>query len=1106
MYRSGIPAGKGFETLFDTQAPPQVSGPPLDPAQRRVVDHPGGPLLVLAGPGTGKTHTLVEAVISKTDPDRAALRPDQVLILTFSRKAASELRDRIGRRLPMSGVAPLATTFHSFCYALVRRFQDPELFTEPIRLLSGPEQDVFVRDLVSGSIDVGIGGGALGERIQWPQDLRAALATRGFAEELRTVLSRARELGLDPTELAEAARRADRGDWYAASAFFEEYLDVLDVQGVLDYGELVHRAVLLAGQEDVRRELRHDFRAVFVDEYQDTDPSQVRLLEALAGDGADLVVFGDPDQSIYQFRGADVRGILDFPEAFRNMDGTPADTAVLRTSRRCGPALLKASRELTRRMPIPLLPVEKVREHRDLAAEGPVVDGEPIEGSLQVFTFPTPNTELDNIVDLVRRAHLEDGIPWDEIAVLVRSATRSIPALRRALITAGVPVDTSGDELPLAAEPSVSVLLQALRVADNEQALTPDVARSLLSGPLGGMDAFELRKLARALRAEERLANQNAVAPEPREITDATVTGVRPSEVLLREALAEPARLIAMEEDVARPAYQLGMLLLRTRQILRGGGSVEQALWELWSTTKWPERLERTAQRGGNTGRSADRDLDAVCVLFDYAARAEDRATGRGVRNFIADLEAQELAGDSMAAQSSRGGAVRLMSAHKSKGLQWRFVIVAGVQDGLWPDLRLRGSLLQADLIGRNGLRSMEEIPTAATLLAEERRLFYVAATRARERLVVTAVDSALIGDDAAAESPSRFVAELGVDVQPLPGLRKRALAIPALVADLRRVLTDPKSSDQLRQAAAERLARLADSQANDGRPLVPSAHPDKWWGLVEETDSEQPVRDPAKPLLLSASQVAAIDECSLRWFLDHEAAAHEQKTVALGFGNVVHVLADEVAKGDTPARLDVLMERLDRVWDRLSFEAQWQSPQQKEEARAALERFLAWHVTDRGRLLHSSEQDFDVRLDVEGFDLRIRGSFDRVETDEAGLTYVVDFKTGKNVPTKSEAQEHPQLAVYQLVVREGAIPGVSNESGGAELVFLREGDSAGLPKTAEQDPSLEQPGETPIEKKLAKMAARVLDENFAAYGEKQCGTCVFRKCCPKQPEGKQLL
>ena len=136
------------------------------------------------------------------------------------------------------------------------------------------------------------------------------------------------------------------------------------------------------------------------------------------------------------------------------------------------------------------------------------------------------------------------------------------------------------------------------------------------------------------------------------------------------------------------------MLLRDTRRILHGGGSVEDALWALWDSTQWPNRLERAAQRGGNAGRAADRDLDAVCVLFDYAARAEDRAARRGVRNFIADLEAQELAGDTMAAQSSRGGAVRLMSAHKSKGLQWRFVIVAGVQDGLWPDLRMRGSLL----------------------------------------------------------------------------------------------------------------------------------------------------------------------------------------------------------------------------------------------------------------------------------------------------------------------------------------------------------------------------------------------------------------------------
>ena len=1088
--------------MFDVRSPGQVAEIPLDPAQRQVVEHAtrrGGPLLVLAGPGTGKTHTLVEAVVGRIGGDRPELRPDQALILTFSRKAASELRDRIGARLPHTGVAPLATTFHSFCYALVRRFQDPDLFTEPIRLLSGPEQDVFVRDLVAGSVAGGIGGGGEFDRIQWPKELRAALGTRGFAEEMRTVLARARELGLDPVELAEAARNADREDWYAASAFFEEYLDVLDVQGVLDYGELVHRAVLLAERPDVLHQLRADFRAVYVDEYQDTDPAQVRLLRALAGDGADLTVFGDPDQSIYQFRGADVRGILDFPETFRHRDGSPADTAVLRTSRRAGPVILNASRQLTRRMSIPLLPADKVREHRDLATDAPA------DGTVDVLAFPTSATELDAIVDMVRRAHLENDVPWDEIAILVRSASRSIPALRRALITSGVPIDTSGDELPLAAEPAVAVLLQALRCADDDSALTPEVARTLLSGPLGGMDAFDLRKLARSLRAEERAAHHGAIA-EPTGDPEGTVRGVRPSEVLIREALAEPARLIAMETDVAQPAYRLGALLLRTRQSLRSGGTVEQALWGLWDATTWKDRLERSAAQGGNAGRAADRDLDAVCVLFDYAARAEDRAARRGVRNFIADLEAQQLAGDTMAEQSSRGGAVRLMSAHKSKGLQWRFVIVAGVQDGLWPDLRIRGSLLQADLIGRHGLRAFEDTPTAATLLAEERRLFYVAVTRARERLVVTSVDSSLIGDDAAAEQPSRFVRELGVEVEEVPGLRKRALAVPALVADLRRALTDPKSSDLLRQGAAERLAILADSSAGDGRPLVPSAHPDRWWGLLDETAADQHVRDPAKPLTLSASQVAAIDDCALRWFLDHEAAAHEQKSAAVGFGNVVHVLADEVAQGDTPASLPVLMERLDRVWDRLSFEANWQSPQQKEEARGALERFLTWHAAERGRILHSSEQKFDVSLAVEGFDIRIRGSFDRVETDADGMVYVVDFKTGKGVPSKADAQENPQLAVYQLAVREGAVPGTSAQPGGAELVFLREADAAEMPKTAHQDPMIDDPGNTPIEKKLASMAARVLDENFAAYGEKQCTSCAFRKCCPKQPEGKQLL
>ncbi|WP_258312018.1 UvrD-helicase domain-containing protein, partial [Streptomyces sp. ZEA17I] len=256
--------------------PGSVEPPLLDAGQRAVVDHAGGPLLVLAGPGTGKTTTLVESVTARVD--RGA-DPARILVLTFSRKAAVELRDRMAARLGAAR-GPQATTFHSYCYALVRAHQDADLFADPLRLLSGPEQDVTVRDLLAGQLDLEKEGLA---HVRWPDELRACLTTRGFADEVRAVLARSRELGLAPDALAAFARRTGRPDWSAAAQFLAEYLDVLDAQGVLDYAELVHRAVLLAERPEVSARLAEAYDAVYVDEYQDTDPAQVRLLHALAG-------------------------------------------------------------------------------------------------------------------------------------------------------------------------------------------------------------------------------------------------------------------------------------------------------------------------------------------------------------------------------------------------------------------------------------------------------------------------------------------------------------------------------------------------------------------------------------------------------------------------------------------------------------------------------------------------------------------------------------------------------------------------------------------------------------------------------------------------------
>ncbi|MFB7280035.1 ATP-dependent helicase [Streptomyces hydrogenans] len=1108
-------------------APAPVDPPQLDAAQRAVVEHDRGPLLVLAGPGTGKTTTLVEAVAARME---RGTDPERILVLTFSRKAAVELRDRMATRLG-GRRPPQATTFHSYCYALIRAHQDAELFAEPLRLLSGPEQDLAVRELLAGQIDLertGIGG------VRWPDELRACLTTRGFADEVRAVLARSRELGLGPDALRRFAERVGRPDWKAAAGFLAEYLDVLDLQGVLDYTELVHRAVLLA-----ERVTLPAYDAVYVDEYQDTDPAQVRLLTALTGGGRSTVVaFGDPDQSIYAFRGADVNGILDFPAAF---GGAPV--RVLGSSRRAGADLLAATRQLTRRMPMTRLPAAAVRAHRELA---PVRDG----GRAEAYTYPTASAEAENIADLLRRAHLEDGVPWHDMAVLTRAAA-VLPSLRRALTSAGVPVETDAADTPLRHEPAVAPLLLALRAvatqvvggrsagaeragttdsgaepapeaeaapasapssepapaseAEPEPAPTPapasepetaswlpvETALELLASPLGGVDPADLRRLGRALREEHRAAGDR-VPP--------------PSDVLLTRALAEPERLAAHDPAYARGAQRLGRLLQEARTLLAAGGTAEEALWVLWNGTPWPGRLERAALRGGPAGRNADRDLDAVCALFETAARAEERLGGRGVLNFLEELDAQDIAADTLTRRHTRPDAVRLMTAHRSKGLEWGLVVVAGLQEGLWPDLRRRGSLLEADRIGRDGLA---EPLTPGALLAEERRLFYVAATRARERLVVTAVKAPAEDGD----QPSRFLAELGVEPRDVPGRPRRPLAVSALVADLRATTVDPDASPALRDAAARRLATLAALVDEDGQPMVPAAHPDRWWGLHEPTCGEVPLRDRDLPVALSPSALENLAAtCSLQWFLGREVKAAEPASAAQGFGNVVHVLADEVASGRTPADLDVLMARLDTVWDALAFDAPWKSAQEKAHARVALERFLHWHVMDRGgRTPAASEHGFDVTLEAGEYRVRIRGSMDRVETDAEGRAYVVDFKTGKAAPTGPEVARHPQLAVYQLAVRAGALDEVLDgrrpEPGGAELVQLRqaapkkEGGDA-LPKVqAQLPPEGEWVGDL-----LATAAGRVLDERFAPSAGRHCETCSFRAACSARPEGRQVV
>ena len=779
--------------------------PVLDEFQQAVVDHPGGPLLVLAGPGTGKTTTLVEAVVDRIENRGAS--PESVLALTFSRKAAEQLRDRVTARLGRTTSSAICSTFHSYAYGLIRRYSPPELYTGPLRLLSAPEQDVVLRELLADHP----------ESVQWPDSLRRASQTRGFAHEVASVLGRAREKGLDAGVLRALGTEHDLPEFVAAGWFLEHYLQNLDAQGATDYADLIRRAVIEA--TDHQSELRAQFQHVFVDEYQDTDPGQVRLLRALAGDGANLTVVGDPHQSIYAFRGAEVRGILDFPDQFRDRAGRPGAVRALSRVRRFGPRVLLASQRVAAR--IPLTGTIDAQARSVFASPESTRTGG--RDRVEVLTYDTERAEVERVADLLRRAHLEDGVPWSEMAVLVRSGRTSIPVLRRGLAGAGVPVEVASDETPLVREPAVRPLLDALRAVvnldnddpDDADYLDPVAAEGLLVSPMVGLDATDVRTLSRSLRERDKQVALEEGRPP------------RPSPYLLREAVLGSGELLAAEatvDPVVRRVLAFSALLRTAREILDASGTVEEVLWALWSGTSWPEHLRVRTGRGGTAARLANRDLDAMCALFETAARAEEQVGHKSVGEFLATLEQQEIPADTLAERGIHSESVRLLTAHRSKGLEWRLVVVAHVQETSWPDLRRRTSLLQADRIGaeRYAVPVIQPETTTRELLAEERRLFYVACTRACERLVVTAVAS----PDDEGEQPSRFLTELGVEVRHQQGRPPRPLSLLGLVSELRRTASDPASNPTLRDAALRRLARLAAERRPDGRPLGPGGRP----------------------------------------------------------------------------------------------------------------------------------------------------------------------------------------------------------------------------------------------------------------------------------------
>jgi DNA helicase-2/ATP-dependent DNA helicase PcrA len=894
-----LPAWRDLVPVMD---PAVIGGAPagleallggLDPDQLRAVTHGEGPLLVVAGAGTGKTQVITRRIAWLIATHRA--KPSEILALTFTDKAADEMAVRVDQLVPYGYTDTAISTFHAFGDGLIREHALELGLPTDLRVLTRAEVVIFLREhLFEFELDA---YRPLGDPTRFLGAL-ATLFSRCKDEDISPAdyAAHADRVATEAAGLAEAAR-GDRADRDVADGAAEEarrqaelarayatYQSLLAANGCIDFGDQVALALrLVRTSAAARNAIAGRFRYILVDEIQDTNRAQAELVAALAERHRNVTVVGDDDQAIYAFRGAAIDNILDFRERY-----VGARTVVLRRNYRSLAPVLDAAYRLIRfndpdRLEVRTGIVKRLRAQRSTVEPPPV----------RLEVFATGSEEADWIAAEIGRRIEAGAVPRDH-AVLVRANGHADPILR-ALNMAGIPWRFSGTS-GLYARPEVRLLLAFLRVvADLDSSVDVyALAASEVYG-LGGEDLTAIVNMARrrnrsvwaVLEELDRQPGILRVAPETR----ATVS-----------------RLVADLRGYAEAAHELpaGELLYR---FLKSSGLLARLV-----ATDTP---------------AAEEQLQNVARFFEIVrARAALLVDDRAI--FVAPYLATLIdAGDDPATAEldPDADAVAVLTVHKAKGLEFPVVFLPGMVAGRFPSGGRADPLALPAGLGRGAP------PTAEMSLAEERRLGYVAMTRARDELVLS--HAADYGG-----SRARRVSPFVLEALDLPA----AAGVPGAGART--------------STPAERLASF------DASAATSPASPD---GPITE------------PLSLSFYQIDDYLTCPLKYKYAHvlrvPLAPHHAIVYGAALHKAVQMFHHRHAKGHVMSEAE-LDEVFDSAWSNEGFMSRDHEEARLAAGRAALRRFRLQQLEPDAVIPTYVEREFSFTL---GGD-RVRGRWDRVD------------------------------------------------------------------------------------------------------------------------------